>query len=78
MGQPSGEDLGGEEVFYADREFADADSGGVVDGGGEGWGYAGEADLADASGSVLAHHGVGDVEEVDVDLGGVSAEVATR
>ena len=40
----------------------------MVDRRGDGGGYAGQADFADAAGAVLAHVRVGDVEEVDVDL----------
>ena len=39
----------------------------MIDGGGDGWSYSGEADLADTSSAVGTHEGVGDVEEVDVD-----------
>ena len=60
-----------EEVFDGDGEVAEAFAGGVVDGVGDGWGYAGEADFADASGTVFAHDWVGVVEEDYFDFGAV-------
>ena len=57
------------QCLKADGEFADADAGGVVNGGGDGGSYACEADFADAAGAVFAEDGVGIVEEVDIDGG---------
>jgi len=43
----------------------------VVDRVGDGGGYSGQTDLSEAAGAVGAHEGVGDVEEVDIDVGSV-------
>src|SRR5271154_4923707 len=40
----------------------------MVDGGRDGGGHSSETNLADATGTVLSDHGVGDVEKGHVDL----------
>jgi len=49
----------GQQVFDAHGEFADADTGGMVDRAGDGGGDAGETDLSDAAGAKRVEHQVG-------------------
>src|ERR1700730_8458943 len=56
------------DLVKGDGEGADALSGGVVDGVGDGGGGSGDADFADASGAERVEFVVGDVEGGDVDL----------
>src|SRR6267154_1897322 len=44
----------------------------MVDRGGDGWCDASQADFADTTGAVLSHDGIGNVEEVNIDIRRVS------
>src|SRR5258708_8133054 len=59
------------QVFDADGEVAHTDAGGVVNGGCDGCGDTGHADLSDAAGAEFVDDLVGIVEEGNVDLGRV-------
>src|SRR5437016_4742363 len=64
--------MGRKQVFNANGEAADTHTGGVVDRRSDGWCDTSQADLADTAGTVLSHDGIGNVEEVNIDVRRVS------
>src|SRR5271166_4643882 len=61
----------GQKLFDAHRKFADADTGSMVDGAGDGGGDAGKTDLSDAARPKRVEHQVGVIEKSHVDQGRV-------
>src|SRR5260370_27251667 len=67
-----GDGMGCQQVFNPNGQAADRYAGGVVDRRSDGWGDAGQADFANTTSAILSHDGIGNVEEVNIDIRRVS------